>query len=386
MVLSRLKVLISWSHSNPGWDDSERDARTREVRHLADQLRAAGIDADVDLYHKNEGVDWSRWGPKLVRDVDRVLVVVSPAWRAAWEGRGNPNSGAGAAAEADALKSLYSRDRREFIERVRLVLLPSEPGEQHIPDGLHGITRYALPSIDADGLAELLRDLTAQQRYPRPPLGPVPALPPEPVQRKASYPAVKNLPFSDSLRKRGLAGAIAVIAALAVWLFAGTERSPGSDPKIPETSNSGQAPSPDRDTAPESTPSLATEDPPLRRTQIERSASAGQFDVVVHAMTCGSRQDPRRFSNERLKGELCFLSVTVANRGTATERVSVGSWNLKVGDLQYDWSWSEGAAFNRLFPGTSGDGVIGFDVPIGSAPTSVTIVGEFLSRPVDLAL
>lgn len=171
-------VIASWSHADPSPEDFDR--RLRDVRALVDALRAAGVDADADLYHFDEGVDWTRWGPRLLADADFILVIVGPAWRAAWEGRADPTRSAGAAAETDVLRSIYNRDRDGFIGRVRLVLLPGS-SDTDIPDGLHGVPRHVVASLDDERFEALLRDLTAQSRYQLPPLGPPRLLPPIPM-------------------------------------------------------------------------------------------------------------------------------------------------------------------------------------------------------------
>lgn len=169
-------VLVSWTHpvpgasSGPGGDD---------VLTFVDLLRTNGIDAEVDMYHFNEGVDWTRWGPRMVEARDFVLVVLSAGWRSAWEGGADPSRNAGSAAEADALKSLFTRNRDAFVQQVRLVLLPAVD-DAVVPTGLDGVTRYRVSSLDSEGVEDLVRDLTKQRRYPSPPLGPVPKLEPAP--------------------------------------------------------------------------------------------------------------------------------------------------------------------------------------------------------------
>jgi TIR domain len=171
-------AVITWSHSEPGWTPAQTERHLDSVARLAAVLREHGVDVDVDLYHWHTGEDWTRWGPKAIRGADYVLVIATPSWRAAWEGTGNPTRGAGAAAEADVLRSIYNEDRDAFVGKVRLVVLPGDDGAQ-IPDGLAGPTRYLLSSLDPNGVRDLIRDLTGQQGYPRPPLGRVPVLPPE---------------------------------------------------------------------------------------------------------------------------------------------------------------------------------------------------------------
>lgn len=172
-------ALISWSHSDHGLGEDEEDRRATEVRSLADLLRNSGVDAELDLYHSNAGVDWTRWGPEMARTRDFVLVVLSTSWNDAWEGSGDLSLSAGAAAEADVLKSMYARDRAKFVERVRLLVLP-HAASAGVPSGLDGVTRYTINTIDEAGVEDLLRDLTGQPRYELPPLGPVPELPPDP--------------------------------------------------------------------------------------------------------------------------------------------------------------------------------------------------------------
>jgi hypothetical protein len=201
-------ALVSWSHSDPGWDDAARQRHLSDVHTFTDLLRASGVDADVDLYHFTEGVDWTRWGPSLVASLDVILVVCSHGWRVAWEGNGDPTMGAGAAAEADALKSLYNRDRSEFVRRVRLVLLPNSSSDD-VPNGLDMVTRYRLSSIDQAGVVDLLRDLTGQPRFAPAPLGPVPALPLEPPS-SAVGPTPPNASASAGLRFRPLDSATGI--------------------------------------------------------------------------------------------------------------------------------------------------------------------------------
>lgn len=117
-------AVISWSHTDPGWTDVQKEARETEVLRLAARLRANGIDVDVDLYHRTEAVSWTHWGPRMVTDSEFVIVVVSEAWRNAWERRGDPTQGSGAAAEANALQTLLASNQDAFLRKVRLVLLP----------------------------------------------------------------------------------------------------------------------------------------------------------------------------------------------------------------------------------------------------------------------
>jgi SOS response regulatory protein OraA/RecX len=170
-------ALISWAHVDPGWSHNQIGARRDAVFELATELRRNGVDVDVDLYHLSASVDWTRWGPLRIAECDFVLVVVSASWRRAWEGRGDPSKGAGAAAEADSLRSIYAVNRNAFRDKVRLVLLPGSDSRD-IPSGLHGVARFEVGTIDHAGLSDLLRNLTEQPEFIKGELGALPKLPP----------------------------------------------------------------------------------------------------------------------------------------------------------------------------------------------------------------
>ncbi|RFA23672.1 Ltp family lipoprotein [Subtercola boreus] len=172
-------AFISWAHVDPDWSQREIDARRELVFNFATALRGNGVDADVDLYYLTDPVDWTRWGPSRVDECEFVLIVVSNSWRLAWEGGGDSSKGAGAAAEADSLRSIYAADRKVFIEKVRLILLPGANSED-IPSGLHGVPRFRIETIDEAGLSDLLRSLTKQPEFMKNALGPLPELPPNP--------------------------------------------------------------------------------------------------------------------------------------------------------------------------------------------------------------
>lgn len=186
MVTSPPTAMITWSHADPSPDAAEQERRRQDVLALADALRRSGVDADVDLYHGHDGVDWTRWGPASLRDADYVLVVPGRRWADAWEGRGDPSVGAGAAAECDVLRTIYNDDRAAFLKRVRLVQLPGS--DDTIPAGLHGPQRYRVDPSRPDHLELLLRDLTGQAAVSRPPLGPPPKFGAPPLSSSAHSP------------------------------------------------------------------------------------------------------------------------------------------------------------------------------------------------------
>ena len=157
---------------------------------------ATEIDVDIDLFHQAEpGVDWTRFGPRRIDDVEWVIVALSRAWRERWEGRNPPTEGAGAVAEADALKSLFARDQDAFRRKVVLVTLPSRRGEDLVPIGLDGVQRRGLRDYSRGEVTPLIRLLTNQPEYPAAPLGGSPELPPvepPPIDPVRQQPTASN--------------------------------------------------------------------------------------------------------------------------------------------------------------------------------------------------
>lgn len=171
-------ALVSWAHRGENWSDEQAAAWTQEVVEFTGALRANGIDADLDLFHADEAdVDWTRFGPRAVADSEFVIVVMSEAWAQRWSGSNDPSKGAGAVAEADALKGLFQKDQSAWQRKVIVVILPSESGAS-IPDDLMRATRFWVDPDEPDSIETLLRTLTGQPQYAKPQLGRVPVLPP----------------------------------------------------------------------------------------------------------------------------------------------------------------------------------------------------------------
>lgn len=169
-------VLVSWAHVDPGWTKEDTAERREHVTRLAQALRANGIDADIDVFHAGE-VDWTQWGPRRVTEVDYVLVVASEAWKAAWDGTGDPHRNVGAAAEAAAIRSEEAvRGRGTIVELCRVILLPGSDNTQ-VPTGMHGVERYTLSTYTDAELEPLLRDITRQPAVTPLPLGALPVFP-----------------------------------------------------------------------------------------------------------------------------------------------------------------------------------------------------------------
>lgn len=177
-LLTPPTVFVTWAHRDESWTDEEAQEWERTIAEFATVLRQLGIESDVDLYHLDEaGIDWTRFGPQAIISNDFVLIAISSAWSARWSGTNNPKVGAGAAAEADMLKGLFQQDQAAFQKRTQVVLLPGRTPSD-IPPDLSRLVRHVVDPSDADTVLPLIRALTGQPRYPVPPLGSVPVLPP----------------------------------------------------------------------------------------------------------------------------------------------------------------------------------------------------------------
>jgi hypothetical protein len=157
-----------------GWSPAQIDRWKQTVAEFAGLMTLGGVKTDVDLYHLHDvGIDWTRYGPDAIDNADYVLVAISQAWTRRFDGSEHSTVGAGAAREADALMSLYQKDRKKFLDSVLLVYLP-EGDTTDIPATLHGVQRFTIRELTASGLEDLLRTIHGQPRYVPPPLGAAP--------------------------------------------------------------------------------------------------------------------------------------------------------------------------------------------------------------------
>jgi len=171
----RPTAFISYAQSSKPWQ--------REVLRFTTALRTlGGVDAELDLFHSADHQQWMTFGSRLIADSEFTLVAVDTAFRRRWLGEEETGVGAGAAWEAAAVKALFEKDQKEFVRKVKVVVLPSA-GVGDIPDELRGFCeRFEITSLDEQGLEPLLRSLWGKPAYPKPPLGEIPTLPPRAIE------------------------------------------------------------------------------------------------------------------------------------------------------------------------------------------------------------
>jgi hypothetical protein len=180
-------ALISWAHKNTGWSDDETAQWQRDVESFAALLREYGVETDLDLWHAHEStIDWTRWGQNKVRDSDFVIVAISEAWSQRWQGTNASTVGAGAVAEADALKGIFGKDQAEFQRKTMLALLPGVASDL-VPEDLYRLARFPISEVTRAGIDDLLRTLFDAPRHSPPPVGSAPTFD-EPPSRTAIPP------------------------------------------------------------------------------------------------------------------------------------------------------------------------------------------------------
>lgn len=146
-------AFISWAHGDQTWE--------RTIARFASQLRAFGVNADVDLFHLNDDdVIWANYGGQAIQVNEFVLIAVNGPYKERWEGTNDRRVGAGAAREANVMKGLFDDDQHDFFRKVKIVLLPGSTVAD-IPAELRAAAqRFEIHTLDLDGLEELLRTLT----------------------------------------------------------------------------------------------------------------------------------------------------------------------------------------------------------------------------------
>ena len=118
-------AFVSWAHDDPAWEAT--------VYAFVHGLYANGIQAEIDLFHLSDPhINWADYGSRAIEFSDYVLLAVSAAYKQRWDGTGDPAKGAGAAYEANTLKSIFADDRNEFQRKVKVVILPGA-SEDDIP-------------------------------------------------------------------------------------------------------------------------------------------------------------------------------------------------------------------------------------------------------------
>jgi hypothetical protein len=174
---------VSYAH------DSEQ--HKADVRAFAEFLLNNGIDVTIDQWSQFQRRDWSSWATKAIKEADFIIVVASPGYRDAGDGIGLPSMNRGVQSEAAILRNLLHGNRETWLHKILPVLLPGH-GADELPEFMlpYSASHYAVDKLTVDGADSLIRVITGQPGYIRPPRGQVPSLPPHPP----AYTAVRDRP------------------------------------------------------------------------------------------------------------------------------------------------------------------------------------------------
>ena len=108
--------------------------------------------------------------------------------------------------------------------------------------------------------------------------------------------------------------------------------------------------------------------------------SGDGVSFTVHAVTCGLTTVGESFTEETAKGEFCEVTFTLVNGTDDSLNVSSFDITATIGDAEYDTSstankFGEDYFSTDVNPGLSTDGVVYFDIPVGSALDTVQYSG-----------
>lgn len=163
-----MKVFICWAHKGEGWTHEQARHWEERVLGFAGLLDSfPDIDVALDRWVETDAVNWNHWGPNQIEQADFVLIAMNEPWAQRWSGKNDPTFGAGAAAEANALHGLFTKNQHLFQQKVRVVVLPGEKADD-IPHDLSGVKSLTVPSLSSAGIDDVLREIRNEPRHPRP--------------------------------------------------------------------------------------------------------------------------------------------------------------------------------------------------------------------------
>jgi hypothetical protein len=164
-----VRVFVSYTHDSA--------AHKQRVARLADQLRAEGIDCEIDLFEEAPPEGWPAWMARQLREARFVLVVCTANYHRRVTGREAPGIGLGARWEASLITQHMYETGGKNDKFIPIVFERADLKE--IPDFLRHTTHYDVS--DRTQYEKLYRRMTAQPRAVRRPVGTVRRLPPEPL-------------------------------------------------------------------------------------------------------------------------------------------------------------------------------------------------------------
>src|ERR1700685_331755 len=152
-----LKVFISYSQDS--------SSHGRRVLDYVQQLRAAGLDCDLDQFHSSPKEGWPNWMVRGIANAKRVLIVCTESYLQKMLGNWPSDSGQGVRWESlITYNDLYNSDSKntKFIP-----IIFCERDKQFIPSPLRGFTHIRADKNDAvEATIRLVRNIAPATRLP----------------------------------------------------------------------------------------------------------------------------------------------------------------------------------------------------------------------------
>jgi len=146
------RVFVSYAH--------ESAAHKAAVTELCKFLSSRGLDVHFDRQGLHERRNWDRWINTEIGRADYVIVIASPAYRAAGAGTLAAGERLGVLFEYERLVDLLHRHRDEWTRKILPVVLPGRSPEEIPLSFLPGTAdHYVVTSLTDEGAASLLRVL-----------------------------------------------------------------------------------------------------------------------------------------------------------------------------------------------------------------------------------
>ncbi|MBK8261120.1 MAG: toll/interleukin-1 receptor domain-containing protein [Nannocystis sp.] len=158
------RVFISWSHEPDPHSEAAVVHRCR-VLELADQLRAGGVDAQLDLYDPHPPEGWPAWMSSGIEGADFILIVCTTTYLQRWKREFVDGKGLGVRWEGLNLRNLLYREPARQARVIPILFEGASPSD--IPLEVAGASRRRLPAEYDD----LYRHLTNQPAISKPALG-----------------------------------------------------------------------------------------------------------------------------------------------------------------------------------------------------------------------
>lgn len=178
--MSGPSVFISYSHDSP-----EHENR---VLAFSNQLRAEGIDANIDQYETAPSEGWQLWMEKQIRDSQFVLLVCTETYLRRVMKEEEKGKGLGVIWESTiAIQHLYNSG---VLNEKFIPIVFYREDTKNIPVPLQSTTYYDLSS--ERGYDDLYRRLTNQPRTVKTELGNLKSLPLR--ERKTDFLGIKKSP------------------------------------------------------------------------------------------------------------------------------------------------------------------------------------------------